>query len=187
MSDAKATCEGVISLEMELHSLLPQIRVMTNWACHHFHHFPDQNVINDLVQEIILSLIRNDALSSFEHRSTEKTWLRVIVLHHVGRYFKSQKLTESLEDLPINLLPLQLPPQENEVFFKELRELVKRAQDYLTEREHELWLFLCDELSDREIADQMNIKIRTVQRNKCALRKKVKDIVERSAAELQGG
>jgi hypothetical protein len=71
--------EGVLP-KTPLDSLLPQISVTVRWACRCYHCFPDQSVIDDLTQEITLSLIQNDSknLVSFEHRSTEKTWLQMV-------------------------------------------------------------------------------------------------------------
>lgn len=180
MPDAEAAREESVSSETQLKSLLPQIRVAVSWACHRYHYFPDQSVIEDFAQEIALSLIEKEAhnLRSFKHRSKEKTWLQVVALHRVARYFKSQKPTESLKDLPADSQPLQPPSQEDEVLLKEVEKLVEKAQDELTERERELWDFLCDGLDDKEIAELMKIEIRTVQRFRSVLRKKIRDIVK---------
>jgi DNA-directed RNA polymerase specialized sigma24 family protein len=91
MDEPNVTWKDDIPPNTLLDSLLPQISVMVRWACRRYHRFPDQGVIDDLTQEITLSLIQNDyhALRSFEYRSTEKTWLRKVVLRRVGRYFKS--------------------------------------------------------------------------------------------------
>jgi RNA polymerase sigma factor (sigma-70 family) len=163
-----------------LDSLLPQISAAVCWACRCYHRFPDQSVVDDLTQEITLSLIRNDShdLRSFERRSTEKTWLQVVVLHHVSRYFKNQKPAESLEYLPVNSLPSQPPSQEMIVLFKERQKLVATARGELTGRELELWDSLCSELTDGEIAKQMRIEVRSVQRKKCALLKKIGSLME---------
>jgi RNA polymerase sigma factor (sigma-70 family) len=182
MSHAQAVRMKVASSETQFKSLLSQIRVQVCWTCRHYRPYPDRSVIDDLAQDVVVSLIKNDGhnLKSFEHRATEKTWLRVVVLHHVARHFKGQKPTESLEDLPIDSQPLQPPSQEDEVLFKELKELVERVQDGFTERERELLNHLCDGLDDKEIAKRMGIAVRTVQRNKCVLYKKIKVIVRRS-------
>lgn len=185
MSDAEAAREEIVSSETQLKSLLPQIRAIVSWACHRYRRSLDQSVIDDLAQEIALLLIKNDDhnLHSFEHRSKEKTWLRVVVLHRVARYFKSQRPTESLEDLPVASQPLQPPSQEDEVLLKEVEKLMEKAQDELTERERELWDFLHNGLDDKEIAERMGIKVRTVQREKCILYKKIGDIVKRMMRE----
>jgi len=74
-----------------------------------------------------------------------KTWLQIVVLHRVGRYFQSQQPTESLEDLPIDSLLSQPPSQEEAVLFKEWEELVDIARGELTKREQELWTFCAGE------------------------------------------
>jgi len=160
-------------------SLLPHISAAVYWACRCYHCFPDQSVIDDFTQEITLSLIKNDYhnLRSFERRSTEKTWLHVVVLHHISRHFKNQKPTEILEDLPVNSLPSQPPAQEVMVLFKERQKLVATARSELTGREQELWDSLCSELTDGEIAKQMGIKVKSVQRKRCALIKKIGSLV----------
>ncbi len=163
-----------------LDSLLPQISATVRWACHCYHRFPDQGVIDDLTQEITLSLLKNDSKSllSFKHRSTEKTWLQRVVLYRVSRHFKSQKPTERLEDLPIDSLPSQPPSQEVIVLFKEREKLMDAARSQLTEREGQLWELLCTGLSDEEIAKRMMIKIRSVQKKKYFLLKKMKSMME---------
>jgi RNA polymerase sigma factor (sigma-70 family) len=167
-----------------LDSLLPQINGKVRWACHYYHHFPDQSIIDDLSQEITISLIKNDFhdLRSFERRSTEKTWLQVVVLHHVSRHFKSQKPTESLEYLPVNSFLPQPPSQEMIVLFRERQKLVANARGALTVRELELWDSLCNELTDGEIAKQMRIKVRSVQRNKSTLLRKIGSLIKRLGA-----
>jgi RNA polymerase sigma factor (sigma-70 family) len=167
-----------------LNTFLPQIGVTVRWACCCYHRFPDQSVIDDLTQEILLSLIKNDChdLHSFEHRSTEKTWLHVVVLHRVLRFFRSQKPTESLEDLPIDRLPSQPPSQEVIVLFKEREKLMNTARGELTKRERELWDLLRSGMRDVEIAKRMRIKIKSVQRRKHAVRKKIRRLMEQWGA-----
>ena len=162
-----------------LDSLLPEIGVTVRWACRCYQLFPDHSVIEDLTQEIIFLLIKNDSrnLHSFAHRSTEKTWLQTVVLHYVCRHFKSHNPIERLEDVPINALPSQYPSQEMMVLFKERQKLVDTVRGELTGRERELWDGLRSDLSDEEIAKQMKIKIRSVQRKKCALLKKIGSLV----------
>ncbi len=180
MSEAYADRGEDILQKTLLDSLLPQISATVCWACRYYHRFPDQSVVDDLTQEITLSLIKNDShdLRSFEHRSTEKTWLQVVVLNHINRYFKNQKPTELLEDLPVNSLPSQSPTQEVKVLFKERKKLVDTARGELTVRERELWDSLRSGSSDAEIAKQMRIKVRSVQRRKCALLKKIGSLVK---------
>jgi RNA polymerase sigma factor (sigma-70 family) len=160
--------------------LLPQIRVTVRWACHCYNRFPDQGVIDDLTQETILSLIQNDchALRSFEHRSTEKTWLQRVVLHRVGRYFQSQYPTESLEEFPLNSLPSQPASQEMMVLFKEREKLLETTRDKLTERERRLWDSLRIGLSDNEIAKQMGITSNAIHQRKYKLIKKIQRLID---------
>jgi RNA polymerase sigma factor (sigma-70 family) len=173
--------QGEASLpKTPLDTFLPQISLTVRWACRCYHRFPDQSVIDDLTQEILLSLIRNDFhdLHSFEHRATAKTWLQVVVLHRVGRHFQSQKPTESLEDLPLDSLLSQPPSQEEAVLIKEWEELVGIARGELTKREQELWDLLRGGRRDEEIAKRMSIKIKSVQRRKHALLKKIRSLMK---------
>jgi RNA polymerase sigma factor (sigma-70 family) len=180
MNKSYADQEETLPSKPLLDSLLPQIKVTVSWACRCYHRFPDQSVIDDLTQEITLSLIKNDSrnLLSFEHRSTEKTWLQIVVLRHVGRHFKSQKPTESLEYLPIDSLPSQPSSQEVMVLFKEREKLLVNARGELTERQRELWDLLRRGLSDEEIAKRMRIKVKSVQRSKHALLKRIRGLLE---------
>ena len=185
MSRAQAARVEVASSETQFESLLSQIRVQVSWACRCYYRFTNPSVIDDLAQEIAFLLIKNDGhnLKSFEHRAKEKTWLRVVALHHVARYFKGQKTAESIENLPDDLHPWQLPSQDEELLFKELKGLVEKSQGDFTGQEQELLNHLSNGLEDREIAMRMGIEIRTVQRYKCALRKKIKNMVRRLAGE----
>lgn len=180
MDETNATWEEDISPNTFLDSLLPQIGVMVRWACRCYRRFPDQGVIDDLTQEITLSLIQNDyhALRSFEYRSTEKTWLQRIVLHRVGRYFKSQYLTESLEELPIDSLPSQSPSQEVMVLFKEREKQLETVCGKLTERERRLWDFLRSGLSDKEIAERMSTTSNAIHQSKYKLIKKMQRLID---------
>jgi len=184
MFGAKAVREEVVSEEKQFESLLSQIRALVSWACHRY---TDQSVMDDCAGEIVFSLVKNDCrnLNSFGHRAAEKTWLRVVVSHHVARHFKGQKPTVSLEELLVESLPGQPPSQEDEVLFKELNEWVRKARNQLTEREWEMWGYLRNELDDQEIAKCMGIKARTVQVEKCALYKKIGGIVRRLLEEQQ--
>jgi RNA polymerase sigma factor (sigma-70 family) len=166
--------------ETPLDSFLPQIGATVRWACRRYRQSPDQSVIDDLTQEIVLSLIKNDYhnLHLFEHRSTEKTWLQIVALHRVHRYFQSQKPTESLETLPVDLFLSQPPPQEKLVLFKEWEEFLNVARSELTKRERELWDLLRIAKGDEEIATTMGIKIKSVQRKKHALLKKIRCLME---------
>jgi RNA polymerase sigma factor (sigma-70 family) len=163
-----------------LDSFLPQISIAVRWAYHRYNRIPDQGAIDDLTQEITLLLIQNDchALRSFEHRSTEKTWLLRVVLHRVGRYFKSQYPTESLEELPIDSLPSQPPSQETMVLFKEREKLLETARGKLTEREKRLWDFLHGGLSDKEIAKQMATTTNAIHQRKYKLINKIQRLID---------
>jgi RNA polymerase sigma factor (sigma-70 family) len=163
-----------------LDSLLPQISATVRWACRCYHRFPDQGVIDDLTQEITLSLIQNDchALRSFEYRSTEKTWLLKVVLHRVGRHFKTQYPAESIEELPIDSMPSQPPSQEVMVLFKEREKLLEIALCKLTERERRLWDSLHNGLSYKEIAKQMSTTSNAIHQGKYKLIKKIQRLID---------
>jgi RNA polymerase sigma factor (sigma-70 family) len=150
------------------------------WACRCYHRFPDLGVIDDLTQEITLSLIQNDyhALRSFEYRSTEKTWLQRVVLRRVGRYFKRQYPTESLEELPITSLPSQPPSQEVVALIKEREKQLETACGKLTEREKRLWDFLRSGLSDKEIAERMGATSNAIHQSKYKLIKKFQRLID---------
>jgi len=180
MDETNVTWEEDIPPNTLLDSLLPQISVTVRWACRCYHRFPDQGVIDDLTQEITLLLIQNDyhALRSFEYRSTEKTWLLNVVLHRVGRYFKSQYPTESLEELPPGSLPSQPPSQDVLVLFKEREKLLKTVCGKLTKRERRLWDFLRSGLSEKDIAEQMSTTSNAIHQSKYKLIKKIQRLID---------
>ena len=184
MDETNGTWKEDIPPNTLLDTLLPHISVTVRWACRCYRRFPDQSVIDDRTQEITLSLIQNDyhALRSFEHRSTEKTWLRSVVLRRVGRYFKSQYPTESLEELPIDSLPSQPASQEVMALFKEREKLLETARGKLTERERKLWDFLYGGLSDKEIAEKMSATSNAIHQSKYKLIKKIQRLMRNAGA-----
>jgi RNA polymerase sigma factor (sigma-70 family) len=180
MDETNATCEKDIPPKLLFDLLLPQISVTVRWACRCYHRFPEQSVIDDLTQEITLSLIQKDyhALRSFDYRSTEKTWLQRVVLRRVGRYFKSQYPTESLEELPIDSLPSQPPSQEVMVLFKEREKLLETVCGKLTKRERRLWDLLRSGLSEKEIAERMSTTSNAIHQSKYKLIKKIQRLID---------
>jgi RNA polymerase sigma factor (sigma-70 family) len=170
--------EGILPNTL-LDTLLPHINVTVRWACRCYHRFPDQGVIDDLTQEITLSLIQNDyhALRSFEYRSAEKTWLQRVVLRRVGRHFKSQHPADSLEELPVDSLPSRPPSQEVMVLFKEREKQLETACGKLTKRERRLWDFLRSGLSDKEIAERMSTTSNAIHQSKYKLIKKIQRLI----------
>jgi RNA polymerase sigma factor (sigma-70 family) len=163
-----------------LDSLLPYISPTVGWACRQYHQYPTPDVTNDLTQEVILSLIKEDykRLRSFEHRADGKTWLRVVVLHQVGRHFKRQRRFESLEHLSDTSLPPQRPEQDAQILSRERKELLAKVQGQLTSREQELLSCLLYGLGDEEIATCMGVQVRSIQRAKCMLFKKVRSTLQ---------
>lgn len=64
------------------------------------------------------------------------------------------------------------------MLFKEWEELVDIARGELTKREQELWDLLRRGRRDEEIAKRMSIKIKSVQRRKHALLKKIRCLMK---------
>ncbi|MCI0338530.1 MAG: sigma-70 family RNA polymerase sigma factor [Acidobacteria bacterium] len=160
--------------------LLPFIPSTVRQACHVYGHNPSQDEVADLSQSIVLLLIDDNyrRLRSFNHRSSLKTWLQTVIYHYVLHYLRRQKCTVNIEDMAPDELAHQ-PDQEEKFLFEERRELLDVVVSMLTERERELWDLLSGGLSDEEIAKQMMIKVRSVQRKKYALLNKIRGFIAR--------
>lgn len=160
--------------------LLPFITGAVRHACSVYGHHLTQDEVADISQSIVLLLIDDNyrRLLLFDHRSSLKTWLQTVINHYVFHYLRSQNRFVNIEDVAPDDLAYQ-PDQEEKTLFEERWELLDVVVSELTERERELWDLLSGGLNDEEIAKRMMIKVRSEQREKYVLLKKIRDIINR--------
>jgi len=160
-----------------LEAVLPDISQAVGAACCHYG--VDQDEIDDFYQEIVLFLIEDDSrrLRSFQKKSSPKTWLTAIALHHISNHVSRQRKAISLDEISDDLLVCN-PSQESELITGELESELREAVRQLTARERQLFRLLCrDDLNSSEIATRMAIKADSVRRRKHALIKKLRQRV----------
>jgi RNA polymerase sigma factor (sigma-70 family) len=111
---------------------------------------------------------------TFDHMSSQRTWLGVVVRNHVINYLERQKPTVSLEGLPADVIGYQAI-EDQRLIAQEQRERLRMVLTRLTDREVELFecCYVAD-LSTGEIANVMRIKLESVRRRKHALLKKLR-------------
>jgi RNA polymerase sigma factor (sigma-70 family) len=165
--------------EERLEAILPEIidAVRLSFCIHR--RWPTRDETDELSQQILLLLIDSDQrrLRSFGRRASLRTWLRVVVSHHVNRYLKTRKREMGLEEIPPGSL-VSLPLQESSIVSNEQAQAFQKAIEKLSERERELLQLLCrDDLRGADIARIMGMKYDSVRRRKHALIKKLQILV----------
>jgi RNA polymerase sigma factor (sigma-70 family) len=158
-----------------IESLLPEILIAVQTTFRRCHHRSSNDEVNDICQQVIVLLMEDDfrRFRTFDHMSSQRTWLGVVVRNHVINYLERQKPTISLEGLQSDAI--RYPAMEEQrLIAREQRDRLRGALTKLTHRE--IKLFECcylAELGTVEIANVMGIKPQSVRRRKHALLKKL--------------
>jgi RNA polymerase sigma factor (sigma-70 family) len=177
---AAASLSPAANLGQAIEDLLPEILVAVRASLYRCGHRGDRDEIDDLCQQIIVLLIDDDfrRLRSFDHASSQRTWLTTVVRNHVINYLQRHKITVSLNDVSPDAI-VYPARQEERVFEQEQRESLQAAIANLTKRELRLFeLCYVFELSTVEIAEAMGIKVQSVRRRKHAVTRKLRQLVE---------
>ena len=162
-----------------LEEIMPEIRDAVRMAFSIQRQWPSRDETDELSQQILLLLIDSDQrrLRSFRRKSSLRTWLRVVVSHHVNRYLRAKRRETGLEEIPLPSLISQ-PTQESLTVSKERTRAVREAVEKLSDRERELLELLCrDDLRGADIAKLMGMKYDSVRRRKHALIKKLQTLL----------
>ncbi len=167
------------SLEQIVEALYPRIFFMVRLTMRLYSYHAHDNEIEDLSHEIAVLLIEDDfrRLRTFDAtKASIITWLKAVVMHHVGRYLHRQaayKLNEISEsDLLYGHENEMLSAQEHK------RAEIQDTLNRLTRRERQLFDLLCkDGMSVKEIANHMGIQVDSVYRRKHALVQKLRSFV----------
>jgi RNA polymerase sigma factor (sigma-70 family) len=169
-----------IDLEKFVAILLPDVYGAVRWACLRYLGGVHDDEIDDLSQQVILKLIEDGCrrLHSFEHHSSFKTWLQIVVNRHVCKYLYQRKRAEHLGEVDQGAL-ICLPSQDRDIHAAEKRKLLFRALGMLSEQERLLYrLWFVYELDPIEIAAVMGTEVKVIYKRKQTLVLKLKRLVQ---------
>ncbi|MGH9844535.1 MAG: sigma-70 family RNA polymerase sigma factor [Blastocatellia bacterium] len=141
-----------------------------------FHRNEDD--VNRLTQRIAFELAKNDyhTLRSFNHESSERTWLCKIAMCQIVDLHREQKKAVSLEEMPANFFVAQAD-QEQRLISKERDERMLAAVGSLADRERELFLLWLEGTNPEEMAKRMGLALNTVYTMRCTVKRKLKDLL----------
>lgn len=122
---------------------------------------PDESLVEDLCQEVFLELWRKR--STLEVKTSLRAYLRRAAVNRTLNFIRDRKVTfdEQREELPL-ASPFSGALQDLEA--KDLEQLIDRAIDQLPERCRLVFvLSRFHEMSYQQIADELDISIKTVE------------------------
>ena len=169
-----------------LKQLLIEVRSLltteVSYACRKYNHGAPPEEIEEFSEQITLLLLEDDCrrLQTYDPQKAKlKTWLRHVVRHHVSHYFQKLPASEPLEELAEAQVSAAAS-QEKELLAKEERALLHEAIKQLTPHDQRLVHLKLNGASDEEIAEAMNIKLRSVQQEWSKIGRKLKAIFEKN-------
>jgi RNA polymerase sigma factor (sigma-70 family) len=170
-----------IDLERLVEILLPDVNDAVRWASLRYQGGICQDELDDLSQQIILTLIEDHCrrFRSFSGQSSFKTWLQAVVNHHIHKYFCRQKQIEPLDEIDRESLTYS-PLQDQCIDTAERRKLLFSALSKLSGQERLLYqLWFISELDTKEIAALFRTGVKIIYRRKqtlvCKLTRLVQD------------
>jgi RNA polymerase sigma factor (sigma-70 family) len=136
-------------------------------SCRNYYGYSIQSDVDDIVQSIALSLIKDDyhGLHSFNNRSSPKTWLQTIANHETSRFYRGRRFAISLEDLPPNEQTYS-PSQGDKLLYDEIARKLTMGQKKLLE-------LMILGLKTSEIAERNGTDPNSVSKSKIRLRNKI--------------
>jgi RNA polymerase sigma factor (sigma-70 family) len=170
---------GPIDLEQVVVILLPDINNAVRWAYLRYQGRICQDELDDLSQQIILTLIEDNCrrFRSFRGQSSFKTWLQAVVNHHVYKYFCRQRQIEPLDEVDQESLTYS-PLQDQGIDTAEMRKLLFSALSKLSEQEQLLYqLWVISELDAREIATIFGTEVKIIYKRRQTLVLKLRRLV----------
>lgn len=159
----------------ELENAFTAIRQAIRFASSRWITPAENDDLDDVASEVMLRLMEDDCrrLRTYDRsRAGFQTWIEAVVLHHMRKRSRAKTLV-SLDDTAISCRP----SQDQEVWQREMREIVRRAVKSLTTRERELINHLLGGTPNSEIGRIMGIKVSSVHRRKCLLVAKLRKLV----------
>ena len=155
-------------------------RIKTTLGSHY--QGPPQHLIDDIFQDIFLSLVKDDSeqLRRFrgDHNCTLASWLRLIAtrrtIDHLRKFnFQTELLEEPSEDHPAEIPERLL---ENE----QLQLLAKAVQDLPARDKIVLDLFFREGLSTKDVAGILRMSVGAVYTQKNRILAKLKEMLSRA-------
>jgi RNA polymerase sigma factor (sigma-70 family) len=171
---------GPIDLEQLIAILLADINDVVRWAYLRYRGRICLDELDDLSQQIILTLIKNHCrrLRSFSGQSSFKTWLQAVVDHHIYNYSNRRKQTEPLDEIDQELLTYS-PLQDQGIDTAEKRKLLLNALSKLSGQERLLFqLWFISELDIKEIAAIFRTEVKIIYKRKQTLVLKLRRLVQ---------
>jgi RNA polymerase sigma factor (sigma-70 family) len=168
-----------IDLEQLVTILLPDIYDAVRWAYLRRQRRICQDELDDLSQEIVLTLIEDNCrrLRSYNQDFPFKTWLQVVVNHHVSKYFYRRKQAESLDEVDQGSL-IYSPSQYRDIYTAEKQILLLRALGKLSEEERLLYqLWFVSEIDAARIAAFFGTEVKIIYKRKQTLVHKLTRLV----------
>ncbi len=154
------------------------------FACRKYNHgAPDE--VEELTEQIIVRLLEDGChrLNTFDPAKAKfSTWLQNVVNHHVSHYYQRNPCTGPIEDLPENQLCVAAP-QEKELLTKEQQALLQQAINQLTPHDQCIARLKIGGATDEEIAQEMKVKIRSVQQEWARIFKKIVTIFSKGGGK----
>jgi RNA polymerase sigma factor (sigma-70 family) len=164
----------------DLEQLLPDGYEAVQWACLRYRGRVRRDDVDDFSQQIVLKLIEDNCrrLHSFKRHSSPTTWLQRVVDHHVYRRLCRRRQAESPDEVDQRAL-IYSPPQEQDIYATEQRELLFRALGRLSEQERLLYqLYFVSEQDARKVAAVFKINVKNVYKRKETLVLKLARLVQ---------
>ncbi|HEY9432030.1 MAG TPA: sigma-70 family RNA polymerase sigma factor [Blastocatellia bacterium] len=160
--------------------LVAYVQEAVQWACLRYRRRVRQDELDDFAQQIILKLIEDDCrrLRLFNRNFAFKTWLQAVVNHHVYKRLRRRKPAGIPDELDQGSL-IYSPPQDQEIYAAEQRELLFRALCALSEQERLLYnLCFVAEQDAQKIASAFKINVKNVYKRKETLVLKLTRLVQ---------
>jgi RNA polymerase sigma factor (sigma-70 family) len=170
-----------IDLDQLVASLLPNINDAVRWAYLQYQGRICLDELRDLSQQIILMLIEDNCrrLRLFSGQSSFKTWLQVVVNHHIHKYFYRRTQIEILDDVDQESLTY-LPLQDQAIDIAEKQKLLFNALSRLNRQERLLYqLWFISELDAKEIAAILGTKVKIIYKRKQTLILKLRRLLRK--------
>ena len=170
-----------IDLEQLVPILLPIIYEAVRWAYLRYRYRICQVELDDLSQQIVLMLIKDDwhLLRSFKRHSSFKSWLQAIVNHQAYKYFCRRKQTRNTQEVDQGLL-VYSPSQDQDVYTEEQRKLLFRALAKLSDQERLLYhLWYVYEFDPIKISALLGTEVKVIYKRKQTLVLKLTRIVRK--------
>ena len=167
------------ALQARVADASPLIVTYVRFACRKYKYNATPEEIEDFTEDIIKLLLEADCRKFRTHdpgKALFTTWLQHVVNHDVSRQLQKNHPAESLEEYLLNILSYP-PTQENELLWKERHVMLVDAIDKLSLHDQQIARLKLCEVSDEEIAQELNIKPASVGREWRVIKAKLAQMV----------